>query len=402
MAHHRNRILRGHILKALSFSPLVGVMGQRQVGKTTILKEITGDDYVSLDDEESRTRAQLKPKSFLNEFKKMTAIDECQLVPQLFPAFKLLIQSNKRPGQFLLSGCIRFTSKKSIEESLTGRIYNLELLPLTLFELKGLLPLNYLQWFRSDLPSVQKSLVERKALIEKSHKNEFLKRGGLPGICFLREESHRRGMLKSHIETLLQRDLRQIIQSTVPYESLFSLLRYLAENQGRPFVLKEATQVSRISLVTIKKIIEAFEGLFLIRRLMGFGVTKGYKNSPRYFLEDQGMAHYLSPVEKNNEPLRWIFSQTFGNIHYHFNNEYQLGYFESKYNLSVPIVYKINNEILGFAFEDSESPSKNILKVAEEFVKEFSPKAKLIILGDYTKLSLYTKNILLCPYGWIN
>ncbi len=402
MAHLRSRILRADILKALSFSPLVGVMGQRQVGKTTILKTIVGDDYVSLDDDESRSIAQLKPKSFLNEFKKTTAIDECQLAPQLFPAFKLLIQNNKKPGQFLLSGSVRFTSKKSIEESLTGRIYNLELLPLTLYEIKGLSPVNYLQWFKNDLKTIQRQLTERKNLIEKSHKNEFLLRGGLPGICFLREESHRRGMFKSHIETLLQRDLRQIIQSTVPYESLFLLLQYLAENQGHPFILKEAAQFSRITQVTTKKIMEAFEGLFLIRRLMGFGRSKGFKNSPRFFLEDQGMAHYLSPVNKNNEFLRWIFSQTFGNIHYQFNNKYQLGYFESKYNHSVPIVYKINDEILGFLYEDSEAPSKNILKVAEEFIKEFSPKAKVIILGDYSKLSLFTKEILLCPIEWIS
>ena len=402
MAHQRQRILKNHILKALKFSPLVGVMGQRQVGKTTLLKAITGDHYSSLDDKEVRTKADLKPKYFLEEFTTLTSIDECQLAPSLFPALKLRVQNKKQPGQFILSGSVRFTSRKVIAESLTGRIFNLELLPLTLFEIKNQDPIDYLAWFKNKASLINQQIKERQSIMNKIHKDEYLVRGGMPGICFLREESHRRGMFKSHIETLLQRDIRQIIQSTAPYESLFLLLQYLAINQGQPFSLKEASQHSRLSQITTKKIIEAFEGLFLIRRLMGFGTSQGFKNSPRFFLEDQGMAHFLSSKDESNHFHRWIFSQTFGNIHYQFINEYQVGYFESKYNHCVPIVYKIGNETLGFLFEDTEAPTAQILKVTEEFFKEFSSTAKLILLGDYSQISFLSKNLILCPLSWIS
>jgi AAA domain len=61
-----------------------------------------------------------------------TDIDEAQLFPALFPALKAHVRINKRKGQFLLSGSVRFTSKADIRESLTGRIVSLELLPFTI------------------------------------------------------------------------------------------------------------------------------------------------------------------------------------------------------------------------------------------------------------------------------
>lgn len=398
MAHLRQRSLKSHILQALKISPLVGVLGQRQVGKTTLLKTIVGDYYVTLDDAETRLRADAKPKTFLSQFEQLTAIDECQKSPDLFTALKLRVQEFKKPGQFVLTGSVRFTSKKAIFESLTGRIFNLELLPMTLFEMRQLEPNDYLSWFhRKKYESLNKNLIQRQIEINKKHKDDYLTHGGLPGICFLREKSFRNGQMKSHIETLLQRDIYQISETTASYDSMFLLLQYLASHQGKSFVLKEAATYSRLSQVTVKKIISAFEGLFLIRRMVGFG----FKNSPRFFLEDQGMAHYLAPVSNDQRMLRWILSQTFGNCHYSYMNQYQLGYFESKYSNEVPVVIKLGDQKLGFLFEDSESPSSNILKVAKEFTTH-ETNTKLLILGEYKQIVPLDSNILLCPWQWIS
>ena len=94
--------------------------------------------YVSLDDEEHLRSANGDAKAFVDALNAPgTAIDECQLSEPLFPALKERIRRNKRPGQFYLSGSVRFTSKKQIRESLTGRIMTADLYPLTLSELDG-------------------------------------------------------------------------------------------------------------------------------------------------------------------------------------------------------------------------------------------------------------------------
>ena len=122
MVHLRTRFATRHLEDALAFSPLVGVLGQRQVGKTTLVESLVKSHYVSFDDETTKTAAELAPKQFLEQFNTLSAIDECQKVPSIFPALKLRVQKDKRPGQFLLTGSVRFTSRKAIQESLTGRV----------------------------------------------------------------------------------------------------------------------------------------------------------------------------------------------------------------------------------------------------------------------------------------
>jgi hypothetical protein len=82
-------------------------------------------------------------------------------------------------------------------------------------------------------------------------------------------------------------------------------------------------------------------------------------------------------------------------------NQYQLGYFESKYSHEVPMVFKIGDQTLGFLFEDSESPSAKILKVAKEFLAH-DKNTKLVILGEYKRIVPLDSNILLCPWQWIS
>src|SRR5690349_13769318 len=135
MPHARSRHLEPLLEHVAKLSPLVGLLGHRQVGKTTTLEKIS-KHYISLDDEIFLKEANASPAGFLAQLgKRGTAIDECQLSERLFPALKERVRKDRRPGQLFLSGSVRFTSKKLIRESLTGRIMTLELLPFTLSEL---------------------------------------------------------------------------------------------------------------------------------------------------------------------------------------------------------------------------------------------------------------------------
>ncbi|MCM2323751.1 MAG: AAA family ATPase, partial [Oligoflexia bacterium] len=141
MPHSRKRYLRELLLHALRHSPLVGVLGHRQVGKTTLLQQLT-ENYLSFDDEAVLERVSRNAKDFLSNEAAPSktspiALDESQLAPSLFPALKELVRRSPRPGQYLLSGSVRFTSRKAIRESLTGRIINFELHPMSIAELES-------------------------------------------------------------------------------------------------------------------------------------------------------------------------------------------------------------------------------------------------------------------------
>jgi len=84
------------------------------------------------------SQAQASPTVFLaSKPGHPLVIDECQLAPALFPALKEWVRVRKSPGQFLLTGSVRFSSRKAIRESLTGRMIAWELLPMDWSEMHG-------------------------------------------------------------------------------------------------------------------------------------------------------------------------------------------------------------------------------------------------------------------------
>lgn len=394
MAHHRERYLKKYVLDSLRFSPLVGVLGQRQTGKTTLLESLPNSIYDSLDDDARLQFARLKPKSYLESFSKLTSIDECQKSPELFPALKLHVQKDKRPGQFVLSGSVRFTSKKAIQESLTGRIINLELLPMSLAETQHLPPLDYLTFFNQDLSILVPKCKQRADYFADKTIEKFKISGGLPGICFLREESHRRNKFKSHIETLLQRDIRQISNTTLDYQSLLGLLTHIAETEGKPFQVSEAAKTTRLAQNTIKSLLQVFEGLFLIRRVRGLG----FRSAPMFYLEDLGMSNYLkiSPAHKSS----FIFNHLFSNIHYTYMNQYEVGHYETKSGSRFDLVARVEKHFLGFIYEDSETPSSSTLSVADNFIKA-NPQGLVILANEADTLTRLDKNLIVVPKRWL-
>ena len=91
----------------------MGVLGHRQVGKTTLIGDLC-HRYYTLDDEDSRAHLANSSSEFLREISGpgLVALDEVQLLPSLFPALKEWVRKHKAPGQFLISGSVRFTSQK--------------------------------------------------------------------------------------------------------------------------------------------------------------------------------------------------------------------------------------------------------------------------------------------------
>ncbi len=375
MAHYRPRYVMPLIRDSLGFSPLVGVLGQRQVGKTTLVEQLTSQ-YVTLDDADVLSAAELTPATFLGQWSGLTAIDECQKAPALFPALKGLVQKDKRPGRFLLTGSVRFTSRKLITESLTGRLYPIEVLPLSASEIARKKLSDFTRWVKWDSSRLNQHVAERGAWFKQGDEFKFLRHGGLPGICFLRKATHVNGKFRAHIQTLLERDLRLILQTTAPVGGIFSLLKFMAQNQGVPFVLKDAVRATGISSVTIKKLIYAFEGLFLIRRLAG----EGYSRGQTFFLEDQVMATYLSPTSTIAPELRFAFSQLFAQAHYNHMNEYTASYYESKGGAHVPLVFTIKGKKYGFLFNPGEKILAHHTKTSES-LQNHHPGAVLFILS---------------------
>lgn len=400
MPHERPRLLQVQVQRALRHSPIVGILGQRQVGKTTLMEALVPDErYVSLDRAAQLDAARANPTAFLEQGSALLGVDECQLAPELFPALKERVRAHKKPGQFLLTGSVRFTSRKIIRESLTGRIVALELLPLCLAEVHGFEIGDAARFLRLPVTGMRKLAKERLALVSESRVDEYLRKGGLPGICFFRDPEVRSERFDAQLDTLLRRDIRLVLETSLPYEKIVRALQFLAMNQGKPLAFSELGRFSRISAPSLRKLIPAFEALFLIRRVE----TMADRRKAQFFLEDQGMATFLAPArETEDDMLRFVFSQCLAQLKYGPARQGQRGRgtirsYETRGGARVPLVLDVSGELTALIPVALEAPDATAIASARSFLRRH-PGAVAAILTRGIDLVPLGSRIFSVPY----
>src|SRR3989338_3759666 len=130
------RELEVALKRAARAYPVVALLGPRQSGKTTLARMVfPGKKYVSLEDPQTRSFAEDDPKRFLGQFPDGAILDEVQRVPTLFSYLQIIVDEEKRPGLFILTGSQNFALMEKISQSLAGRISLHRLMPFSLTEL---------------------------------------------------------------------------------------------------------------------------------------------------------------------------------------------------------------------------------------------------------------------------
>lgn len=128
------RIAKKALLRLSGRFPIIGIVGPRQTGKSTLAKTTFPEKrYISFDDKSMREMASANPKDFLQAFPAGAVFDEAQKVPEIFDAVKLAVDNGAfTPGKFVLTGSNRFKLKKNTSDSLAGRAGFVKLLPAAL------------------------------------------------------------------------------------------------------------------------------------------------------------------------------------------------------------------------------------------------------------------------------
>ena len=285
------------LLDALSDNPVVFLAGARQTGKSTLAQSIRSSDfqarYLTLDDAGVLAAAQNDASGFLAGLTGPLILDEVQRAPELFPAIKILVDRNRQPGQFLLTGSANVLLLPQISESLAGRMEILTLWPFSQGEIEGTKESFVDHLFTDDWPPLPSQPANRTDLYAR------VLQGGFPEILKRTGDRRRRAWFGSYMTAILQRDVRDLAN----IEGLSAMPRLMSLLSARATSLLNFSELSRsvgIPQTTLKRYISLLETTFLICFVPAWSgnLSKRLVKSPKTILTDTGLMAYLQGVDQ--------------------------------------------------------------------------------------------------------
>jgi predicted AAA+ superfamily ATPase len=295
------RHIRPLLLEALADTRVVFVAGARQVGKTTLTREIAANEHpmtvLSLDETATRDAALRDPAGFLAALSGPVLIDEIQHAPDLLLEIKSVVDKDKRPGQFLLTGSANILTSKKVKDALTGRIETLNLWPLAQSEIREGKVNLVDALFAGAPPQLSGCTVGRDAFAT------IVAAGGYPE-ALLRAGSRRERWFESYVDTTLDSDLRDI-SDAIKVEEMPRLLRLIAAQTANLLSYRNIASRLGLSDGTVKAYVGLLEQLFLVRRLQawrpGFGARE--TSTPKVYVVDSGLLASLLGADETRVAL---------------------------------------------------------------------------------------------------
>jgi len=275
------------VIEALQDTRVVVLSGARQVGKSTLAKEISEGEHpmqhFNLDDGATRQAAQSDPKGFISGLAGPVLIDEIQRVPELLLEIKIAIDDDTSPGRFLLTGSSNLLTSKKVNDSLAGRIEHLDLWPLSQSEIEGSNSNLVDRIFDLDIPYLASSPTGMQSIVDR------IISGGYPE-AINRSGSRRSRWFDSYLRTTLERDVKDLATINKAGE-LPRLMRQVASQTSNLFSNNNIAQKLSLSHTTVQEYVSLLEQMYLIYKLQGWkpGIGNREATTPKIYVTDSGL-----------------------------------------------------------------------------------------------------------------
>lgn len=358
------------IEEAMTDTPVILIHGSRQCGKITIAQNIgykQGYHYISLDDDTQREAAQVDPVGFVQSLPEKVILDEVQRVPTLFTALKLMIDSNRQPGRFILTGSANILLLPKLADSMAGRMEIIHLRPLSQFEIYGEQPRLFEQMFNSALPinaTQYQRLGESLASI--------IVAGGYPAAIVRKTEKRRQHWYQDYINAMIQRDIQDITRIR-NLDILPKLLAAAASHTAQLFNASELSSPFAISQPTAREYLALLEQIFMIERLQPWHNNRFSRliKTPKLHLSDTGLACALLGITAQSlwqdKALLGQLLETFiyQELKKHadwYGDDIRFYHFRDKDQSEVDIVIESGKRLIGIEVKLAASVSKQDFK----------------------------------------
>lgn len=354
------------------------LIGPRQTGKSTLLKEIGSDLTIDLSDEAAYLQHIKDPSLIRAQAKALgknarIMVDEIQRIPSMLNTIQSLIDGNQQL-RFLLTGSSARKLRRGHANLLPGRLFHYEMFPLTYWELK-----------------------------EKWDLSKALTIGTLPEIYLT---DYGPELLANYISSYLREEIQAeaLIRNIATYSRFLDLA---AETSGQIVNYSSLASDSEIPKETLRRYFDILSDTLLVHRLTGYTAISGNRKAiqkERFQFFDMGVRNAVLGQHRNvfsSTQLgslfeQWFICQIFAYKSY-YQKDFKLYFYRDDLKQEVDLVIDCGKELLAIEIKYSEKYQSSYIESLSAFSKisKKPVRSVLIYRGDTKQLR---DDVVVWPY----
>jgi len=291
------RHLTPELHEALATARVVNLVGPRQVGKTTLVRDLFEQGrFITLDDAAILAAMEADPEGQLTSFAEErpdapVIIDEAQRSPKLALAIKKIVDRNRRKGQFVLTGSSNVFTNAEVADSLAGRMQTLKLWPLTVAEINRAPANRLIDWAMQAAPTLPQ--ISDPAPLGRKDYIDLILKGGYPEIRTLPIRSRQR-QYRDYIDAVVDRDVADIMPVRKP-DALRFLIDQMAARTAQEINTSEVAKLAKLKRETVDQYLDILMRLSLVTKLSAWmpGESRRDIKQPKFHFVDTGISTAL-------------------------------------------------------------------------------------------------------------